>query len=568
MSPLGALLWARWRTGVHTVASLERQSRLKVVVVSVSTLLLWLGGYTVARHGFGLLEEFGAEWLGVGRRTLAELVMAQLLATFALILLVLLVLSNAVAAWGVLYRSHEMELLVLTPAGWRTLFLARFAECVWLSSWGSAFLGSAVLLAYGRAISAPAPFYAALVVVFPPFVLLAAALGAGLALAAARWLPRLPRVAVVALGLVLLAVAYAMFRHQLGVPDQDAGAAFRGVLDGSAAPWLPSQWAARSVLLAADGAVGASLVSAGRLWVVALAVLAAVTEVAACWLYPGWTALRDGSWGGRRRWSRRRAGGWGGGWGRFLAVIPEPYRSLTAKDLRSFWRDPGQWSQFVLFFGIMALYAANMRPTIPVYQRELWQGWISVLNAAVVLLVLATLTTRFVFPLLSLEGRRMWLLGLAPVAPRQVLAHKVVLSVVTTSVFTLPLAAVSGWRLGLDGVEWTFTAFTVAVATVALSGLAVGLGAALPDLSEDNPARIVSGVGGTLSFVLSIVFVVLAAGAMAWVLHWSWLSGRFGLTVERSTAAAWAGLAVLVLGFLATWLPLRAGLRRLEALEL
>lgn len=577
MSPLATLLWARWRVGLHTLASLEHQSRLKVVVVSTSTVLLWIGGYAVARHGFGLLQDFGAEWLGVGRRTLAELVMAQLLSTFALILFVLLVLSNAVTAWGVLYRSHEMELLMLTPAGWRTLFLGRFWECVWLSSWGSAFLGSAALLAYGRAVAAPPVFYGALVGVFPAFVLLPAALGAMIALAAARWLPRLPRAVLVVLALAAVGLAYALFRDQLAVPDGDAGAAFERVLERSGASWLPSQWAAGSVLAAAEGAFRSSLVAAGKLWAGALLAVVVATEMAARWLYPGWADLRGGSGDGGSRDGGSaergsRAGGRAGrrraGWARFLRLVPEPYRSLTAKDLRSFWRDPGQWSQFLLFFGIMALYAANMRPAIPSYQRELWQGWISVLNATVVLLVLATLTTRFVFPLLSLEGRRLWLLGLSPLTMRQVMFHKVVLSVVATSVFTLPLAALSGWRLGLDDIELVFTLYTVAVSTVALSGLAVGLGAALPDFSQDNPARIVSGLGGTLSFVLSIVFVVLAASAMAWVLHWSWLSQRFGLDAGRGGAVLWAGLAVAVLGAVATGLPLRAGLRRLEAVEL
>ncbi len=40
---------------------------------------------------------------------------------------------------------------------------------------------------------------------------------------------------------------------------------------------------------------------------------------------------------------------------------------------------------------------------------------ISFLNLAVVGLLLSTFTTRFVFPMISLEGRRFWILGLLPV---------------------------------------------------------------------------------------------------------------------------------------------------------
>jgi hypothetical protein len=37
------------------------------------------------------------------------------------------------------------------------------------------------------------------------------------------------------------------------------------------------------------------------------------------------------------------------------------------------------------------------------------------LNLGVVGLILSTFTTRFVYPMISLEGRRFWILGLLPV---------------------------------------------------------------------------------------------------------------------------------------------------------
>lgn len=596
MSPLRALLWARWRGLRHAVASLGSQSRLKVAVVSVSTVLLWLGAYGVSHRLFGLLQDFGAEWLGVGRRTLAELVMGQLLSTFALVLFGLLVLSNVVVAWGTLYRSQEMTLLMLSPAGWRTLFLGRFWECVTLSSWASAFLGSAVFLAYGRVVEASPAFYLALLLVFPPFVVLPAALGAVLAMTGARVLPRLPKGPVLAAAAVLTVVFGFGLRHLLAWADARGEQAVRGVLQGSGAEWLPSQWASSAVLAAAEGpmesilSLPAVLWPTLWLWLSALLGVLVATEVAARWLYSGWTDLKGQRWsppGSRlgkarlsdpelasssasRRSGRGRRWGWRRRWG--WQWLPEPYRSLTAKDLRSFLRDPGQWSQFVVFFGIMALYGANMRPAVPSYHRELWQGWISVLNATVVLLVLATLTTRFVFPLISLEGRRLWIVGLTPATRKQLLVQKLGLSLAATGLFTLPLAALSGWRLGLDGVELAFTLYAVAATSVALSGLAVGLGALLPDFSHDNPSRIVSGLGGTLNFVLSIVFVALAGGAQALVLHWpsleSWLVERWSFEAGRGGAVAVAAAVLALASAFCCWVPMRRGLRHLRAVEL
>ena len=184
------------------------------------------------------------------------------------------------------------------------------------------------------------------------------------------------------------------------------------------------------------------------------------------------------------------------------------------------------------------------------------------------MLILASLTTRFVFPLMSLEGRRFWILGLAPVTRRQLVWQKYWLSVATTSVFTIGLASLSAWRLQLDRATAVFSVIAVAATTLALSGLAVGLGSLYPNFEEDNPSRIVSGMGGTLNFILSIVYVVLVLAGLAVIL--------FGESIERTlgvgAVSVWGrlGVGVWIAGWtLLTWvLPMRLGIRHLERLEI
>ena len=42
--------------------------------------------------------------------------------------------------------------------------------------------------------------------------------------------------------------------------------------------------------------------------------------------------------------------------------LPRPIRLLILKDLRTFRRDPAQWSQFLIFFGLLAFYFLNIPP--------------------------------------------------------------------------------------------------------------------------------------------------------------------------------------------------------------
>jgi hypothetical protein len=51
--------------------------------------------------------------------------------------------------------------------------------------------------------------------------------------------------------------------------------------------------------------------------------------------------------------------------------------------------------------------------------------------------------------------------------------------------------------------------FGAALAT-AVTALAVGFGAIWPDYVEDNPARIINGVGGTLNFFVCLLVIAMA----------------------------------------------------------
>ena len=214
----------------------------------------------------------------------------------------------------------------------------------------------------------------------------------------------------------------------------------------------------------------------------------------------------------------------------------------------------------------MAVYIANLRNTWSQMYSEVYRSWIACLNIGACTLILATLTSRFVFPLVSLEGRRIWILGLAPITFRQLVWQKFWLSVATTSAFTIGLVVFSCLRLRVDGVPFVVAVYSIVITNFGLSGLAVGLGALYPNFHEDNPARIVSGMGGTLNFLLSMAYLVLVVGAETLILQWRVLE-RYA----RPGAFWWALAAVFafvtLLSAAATLVPMRLGLRNLERAE-
>ncbi len=562
MSAVLAVLTAKWHIARHQVASVRDESKLKVGVISVSAVLLWLGAFALFSWGFRALLRFGNQ--GGGEYVFGELLLRQSLGILALSIFLLLIFSNVLVAFSTMYKSKEVVYLLQGPISYRAFFYARFAECVAFSSWSLAFLGSPLMLAYGMSIDASIGFYIATFFFFVPFVIIPACIGCILTILLVRVFPRMKVPALLGLAIVTVGGFFLYIRsiiESTQIANDTPITAFFQALERSQSALLPSYWTAEGILLA--GRMDPmSFYYFALLLSNALFILWISGELAQVLFYPGWSYLM----GQDKQRIKPADRGLLNAFLRLLSPIRQPQRALIAKDIKLFWRDPTQWSQFVIFFGIMAIYMANLRNTSRYYEEEVWRSWIACLNVGSVTLILATLTSRFVFPLVSLEGRRFWILGLAPLSFHQLVWQKFWLSVVTTSGFTVGLAILSGYMLQLEPIYYALTVYSVIITNFGLAGLAVGLGTLYPTFTEDNPARIVSGMGGTLNLLVSIGYITLVVAAQTLILQWRVLE-RFTSPNMFWVALGVALLFITALSALCTLAPMRLGLRNLEGRE-
>ena len=200
---------------------------------------------------------------------------------------------------------------------------------------------------------------------------------------------------------------------------------------------------------------------------------------------------------------------------RLFLFLPRPIRLLILKDLRTFLRDPAQWSQFLIFFGLLGFYFLNIPRLGYGVQTPYWRNLVSFLNLSVTALILSTFTSRFIFPLLSLEGRNFWVLGLLPLPREQILWGKFVFSAGISLVATEVLVVLSDLMLRMSPVMIVLHVGMIAVLCLGLSGISVGLGARLPNLRETDPSKIAAGFGGTLNLLVSLVFIFAIVTALA-----------------------------------------------------
>ncbi len=565
MDQVLTVLWAKLRMARHEIASIKEQSKLKVAVVTVFATGLWVAAFIMFYAGFDWLIAFGGE-AGPGGFDIGDIIMARMLGVLTLAVFLMLIFSNVLVSFSTLYKAREVMYMVQAPMSFRVFFVSRFWECVGFSSWALGFLGSPLVLAYGITGGAAWTFYIAAVVFFVPFVIVPAAGGCIITLLLARIFPRQRLRVLVGLAAIAVGLLFLYIQDVLDATRLSKDAVLAALMDTTAqtqSALLPSYWATRGVLAAASGNYGESLFQLLLLASYALMFVWLAATLAQHVFYQGYSFLA----GQDKTRTKPLGKGVLGRLDNFLSWLPDPFRSLVVKDIKLFWRDPTQWSQFVIFFGILAIYIANLHGVgHSRYTTPMWRSWIACLNIGSCTLVLATLTSRFVFPLVSLEGRRFWILGLAPLTFRSLAWQKFWLSVCTTSLFTVGLAMLSGHMLQIRPLHWWLSVYTVGIANFGLAGLAVGLGTLYPNFREDNPARIVSGMGGTLNFLLSIGYIILVVGAQTAILQWQVLE-RFTHPDMFRYALAAVLVFVTVLSVLTTVVPMHFGLKNLENME-
>ena len=104
--------------------------------------------------------------------------------------------------------------------------------------------------------------------------------------------------------------------------------------------------------------------------------------------------------------ARRPFGNSGGAnhrWAKLLWWGSADTRALIVKDIRTFWRDATQWGQSLILLGLLIASIVHLRHFSHRLTSDFWIDLTSYLNLGACALNLATLTTRFVFPQISLE---------------------------------------------------------------------------------------------------------------------------------------------------------------------
>lgn len=499
---LTPLFKIRYKIILHTLKELREAPPVRTFTIFVFMAGIIYLCYDFAHYVFNLLAGIG----GAG-----PFLCDKLLNLFFMSVFFLLIFSQAISAYSTIFRSRELNILLLHPLSYTQIFVFKFMESLLLTSWAFLILIVPFLYSYFkvRGINLSLIFPSFIYII--PYLVITAVIGMILTLVLIWIIPQKdlrPYLIFVLACLFLASIIYLRHKYlQKELASKGEIVFFISQLmpyfNIAEKPYLPSLWLSRGIYSLCYGKISQS---GFYFWLLAITAmfLFQLGYVLASYIYYPALSLLFSARGGKgvkvKKWMWEPIK-------KIFWVLTPAERELIAKDLKSIVRDPVQYFQLLIFFGILAVYFTNLQGQYYQSFPFKWKMFIAFLNFIATNLVLASLAVRFVLPLISLEGKRMWVLNLAPISRSMLLFSKFLGISAFAVMINVGLITISNLMLGISREFIKVSSLGSIVSSFTLIGVIIGLGAWFPNFRNDNPSRIIAGVGGTFALIISLLYV-------------------------------------------------------------
>lgn len=495
-----------------------------------------------------------------------DIISYKLLSMILITAFALLIFSSILTSLSKLYLSKDLFLVYSMPVPAYKIFIARWIDSTWESSWMVIVYTLPVFIAYGVVFGAGIFFYIAIFMVIAAISLIASAVSSVLIMLAVLIIPanRMKSIFIF-LGLFLFMSLYLAVRflqpELLVDPDVFVSAmVYIKNLQTPSPPYLPSTWAFDTIREAMGGSAGNAVFHLSISWVFAACMICLAVIIADAIYFKGFSKTQAAGSRIFKSGNPRRS---------FLHFLPGPVRAFTVKEIKTFFRDQAQWSQLFLIAGLIVIYVYNFK-ALPLERSPIktiyLQNLLSFLNMGLALFVLIAITARFAYPAVSTEGEAFWIVQSAPLPLKTFLWIKFFVYYIPLLILSEILIIATNIFLQVDSFMMILSPVSVFFMAPGIIAMGIAFGAAYPDFKAENPLQTVTSYGGLL-FMISgagyiALVIVLQAGPVYAVfmagirgrvltgLEWGWIIGSFALT--------------FFISILAVVIPMKFGERRLR----
>ena len=455
-----------------------------------------------------------------------ELIPSKLLELLCYTFFLLQLLGALIAFTSNIFHSEAMNLHLTTPVSMPQMFLSKFIETCYETTFMFTIFTVPIAVAYIQVLDLPISFFLIGALSTIPFLIIANSLGLIAStfityLTAVIWKRGLILVlGLCAVGIWLLSKLFAILNEvQLQKGGGNAIVHMIGLFDNPNPHWLPGNWLAgilTSFVYRDSYPVSTSFV---LLCTTAMGTLAAAYLVfdifslkvrSRAFSHDGGTSLGSSKIQKSDVTRKLIEGIYGS------LPIDQSLRAVILKDMTSLFRDRSQSLKLVMYLGIAVSYLILIKfmssaLILNVYGMSLWWAFLAGINALFGGFILTALMTRLVYPSISLEGKAFWIMNSAPIALKDLLKAKLLC--------WLPLSTLVSSSLLITGMILIQPSFSALFATLIVSlflsfgctALAVGIGAVFARFEWESANQISSGLGTLVLFFCSLIFVVIVS---------------------------------------------------------
>ncbi|MEA2059141.1 MAG: hypothetical protein U9P10_01165 [Thermodesulfobacteriota bacterium] len=562
MKKTAALLKPRWwalkNTGFGKGSRQKRASaRIRFLVLFFIGAVFWPGIFWVSLR---VLSYFS------GIEELGDILAFKLLSILLVTLFSLLIFSSLIVLLSKLYLSKDLLLVHAMPVKAWKIFMARWTESLFDSSWMATLYFFPIIAAYGVVYQGGWFFYLFSFSSLAVLAVMACALSALIIMAAVVLVPASRiRTIFVFVGLSLFIALYIGIRvlKPERMVDPEAFSAvllYLKSMQTPASPLLPSTWIMDAITSSLDGSWAAACFHMA-LAMSGSGVLVFIMIFTADLIY--FNGVSRSKSAAARLFKKRR-----------LEIVPlnffpGPVKALAVKEIKTFFRDQTQWSQLFLIAALMGIYIYNFK-VLPIEKSPIetvyLQNLLSFLNMGLAFFVLTALAGRFVFPAVSMESQSFWLVQASPVTPGLFLGVKFAVYCLPLFIMTLFLIIITNLLLNAVPMMVLLSIVNVCFIVPGVVSLGLGLGAGFADFKSENPGQMVSSYGGLLFMAASAVFigsVILLEAGPVHALFMARIHHRPLSSLEIAWFVIAFGLAAVICAAAAV-LPLRFGEKKLN----
>jgi ABC-2 type transport system permease protein len=243
--------------------------------------------------------------------------------------------------------------------------------------------------------------------------------------------------------------------------------------------------------------------------------------------------------------------------------IKVPFNEVLMKrDFHLFIREPAQIIHFsVLFFLILVFVASLPGLSFLASKRVVLFTFVFLAVYIFNIFFIITLTLRYIFPLISLEGSVIWKVKSAPIDTRKLLRKRLVIPLIVILSISqiMSICIVARFSVHLI-IPLGIVSFASSLFLILMS---FGMGGLFINLKEKNPVRLSSSQGASISFLFSMIYLILLISLLYFPLS-QFFREYIYLGIYEVSGVYLISAVVLAVSVISGWFFYRIGVRSLE----